>query len=273
MTGAAPLLRCGGTEVGGYVHQPRLDVRLAPRPYLHPLTTLGGVQVTELAPDDHRHHLGVGVAVPDVGGRNFWGGRTFVAGRGPTELDNHGEQRHLRFTRAADDGFTEELSWTSDGAELLHEERTVRVRALSATAWELDFAFALTNTSGRELRIGSPATNGRPGAGYGGFFWRAPRAAAPPLAFTADATGEDAVHGSTAGWLALAGADWTLVLRGTDPWFVRAREYPGVGSALAWSSPLHLPAGGTLARRVVTAVADGRLDPEQAAALAARTTA
>ncbi|MFI0900686.1 PmoA family protein [Streptomyces sp. NPDC020983] len=271
MTGTVPL-RCGSTTVGAYVTAPRLAARLSPRPYLHPLTTLGGAPVTELMPADHLHHLGVGVAVPDVAGHNFWGGRTFVRGQGPTALDNHGEQRHLRWTAGRPGGFTEELSWTAGGRELLHEERTVTARPLTAQAWELDFAFTLTNTTGAPLRIGSPATNGRPGAGYGGFFWRAPHTGAPPRAFTADADGEDAVHGSTAAWLALAAEHWTLVLRGTDPWFVRTREYPGVGSALAWRSPLTVPAGGSVSRRVVTAVADGRLGRDEAAALAARTT-
>ncbi|WP_329171770.1 PmoA family protein [Streptomyces sp. NBC_01477] len=271
MTAAVPL-RCGDRQVGSYVHRPDVQGRLSPRPYLHPLTTLGGTVVTELMPADHRHHLGAGIAVPDVAGRNFWGGRTYVRDQGPTELDNHGEQRHLRWTRRADDGFTEELAWTAAGGRLLHERRTLHVRQLTATAWELDLAFTLTNTTARPLRIGSPATNGRPGAGYGGFFWRAPRTGTPPLVFTKDAAGEDAVHGRRAEWLALAGEHWTLVLRAADPWFVRTREYPGVGPALAWRSPLTVPAGGTLTRRVVTAVADGRLGPGQAAALAARTT-
>ncbi|UWE10643.1 DUF6807 domain-containing protein [Actinacidiphila bryophytorum] len=265
-------LRCGERTVGAYVHRPDLDGQLSPRPYLHPLTTLGGTAVTELMPADHLHHLGAGIAVPDVAGRNFWGGRTYVRGQGPTELDNHGEQRHLRFTRQGGDGFTEELSWTAGGTELLREQRELTVRQLSDTAWELDLAFTLANTTAEPLQIGSPATNGRPGAGYGGFFWRAPRADQAPQVFTAGAAGEDAVHGTRADWLALAGERWTLVLRAADPWFVRTREYPGVGSALAWDTPLTVPAGGTLTRRVVTAVADGRLGPGEAAALAARTT-
>ncbi|SHN02199.1 DUF6807 domain-containing protein [Actinacidiphila paucisporea] len=270
MTAGLPL-RCGDRTVATYVHRPDVRGRLSPRPYLHPVTTLGGATVTELMPADHLHHLGAGIAVPDVAGRNFWGGRTYVRDQGPTELDNHGEQRHLRWARRDDDGFAEELSWTAGGDQLLHEQRTVRTRRLSPTAWELDLAFTLTNTTAEPLRIGSPATNGRPGAGYGGFFWRAPRTGTPPLVFTPDAAGEDAVHGRRADWLALAGERWTLVLRATDPWFVRTREYPGVGPALAWRTPLTVPAGGTLTRRVVTAVADGRLAPDEAAALAART--
>ncbi|NUR95656.1 MAG: oxidoreductase, partial [Kribbellaceae bacterium] len=30
----------------------------APRPYLHPVRTLGGRPLTEVSPVDHRHHYG-----------------------------------------------------------------------------------------------------------------------------------------------------------------------------------------------------------------------
>lgn len=94
--------------------------------------------------------------------------------------------------------------------------------------------------------------------------------------FTAGAEGEEAVHGRAADWLALSGEGWTLVFAGAtagtrrDPWFVRTAEYPGVGSSLAWARRLPVPAGGTVTRRIVTAVADGRLGPAQAGALARR---
>ncbi|QNA71167.1 oxidoreductase [Streptomyces sp. So13.3] len=262
------VLRCGGRVVGRYVHRPELEQELSPRPYLHPVRTLGGVAVTELMPEDHRHHLGVSVAVPDVEGRNFWGGRTFVRGRGPTGLDNHGVQRHGGWLRRTAAGFAEELSWTADDRELLYERRTVGVRQIDDTAWVLDFAFMLTNTTGRPLSIGSPTTNGRPGAGYGGFFWRAPKNGRLPRVFSADADGEEAVHGRPADWLALAGDDWTLVFSGPDPWFVRTDEYPGVGSSLAARGRLTMPAAATVTRRIVTGIADGRLGRDEAAALA-----
>ncbi|GAA2408696.1 PmoA family protein [Streptomyces glaucosporus] len=272
------VLRCGGRTVARYEHRPDLAGRESPRPFLHPVRTLGGTVVTELRPADHVHHLGVSMAVPDVSGANFWGGRTFVRGRGPTELDNHGSQRHLAWLRRGEDGFTEELAWERDGGRLLTERRTVAVRALDGACWALDFTTELTNACGEALSFGSPATNGRPGAGYGGFFWRPPIGPRPPEVFTAGARGEEAVHGSPAPWLAMAADTWTLVFAGADaatrhdPWFVRAAEYPGVGSALAWDRRLPLPPGGTVVRRVVTAVADGRLDREAAARIAARLT-
>ncbi|MFF3890183.1 PmoA family protein [Streptomyces sp. NPDC001914] len=267
------VLRIAGRPVARYVTRPALPARLSPRPYLHPVTTLAGTAVTELGPADHTHHLGVGVAVPDVEGHNFWGGRTYVRDQGPTELDNHGTQRHTGFQLRDPDGFVEELRWTADGTELLRERRTVAAVALTDAAWALDFTFSLTNVTGRGLSIGSPATNGRPGAAYGGFFWRARREQAAPRVFTADAEGEEAVHARPADWLALAGDGWTLVLAGAtaatrrDPWFVRAADYPGVGSSLASDRRLTVGAGDTLVRRVVTVVADGALDEGAAAAL------
>ncbi|MFJ3103772.1 PmoA family protein [Streptomyces sp. NPDC086835] len=266
-------LYCSGRPVGRYSLPADLDRRSSPRPCLHPVTTLAGVPVTELAPPDHPHHLGAGVAVPDVEGHNFWGGRTFVRGQGPTELDNHGQQRHDGFKLRDPDGFVEELSWVAGGRRLLREHRTVAVTPLTGTAWALDLTFSLTNASGAALSMGSPATNGRDGAGYGGFFWRAPKEPAAPDVFTADAEGETAVHGTRADWLAVAGQGWTLVFAGAtartreDPWFVRAGEYPGVGSSLATVERLPLGPHETLVRRVVTVVADGRLDRDGAAAL------
>ncbi|MFE3516545.1 PmoA family protein [Streptomyces sp. NPDC059166] len=263
------LLSCAGRPVGRYNHRNGTDGR----PYLHPVTTLAGTPVTEERPADHIHHLGASVAVPDVAGYNFWGGRTFVRDQGPTELDNHGTQRHLGWKLRDPDGFVEELSWEADGAELLREHRTVATTAVSDTAWALDFSFSLTNRSGRDLSIGSPATNGRPGAGYGGFFWRAPKEPQAPDVFSTELDGEEAVHGRAADWLALAGDGWTLVFAGAtdetrrDPWFVRTAEYPGVGSSLAAERRLAVAAGDTVVRRVVTVVADGRLARDEAAAL------
>ncbi|MEV7090048.1 PmoA family protein [Streptomyces sp. NPDC093085] len=273
---AVTTLRCDARPVAGYHHvPPPLPGALAPRPYLHPVRTFGGVTVTEVLPPDHTHHLGVSVAVPDVSGVNFWGGRTYVRDQGPVALDNHGAQEHTGWLLRDPDGCVQELSWVREGRELLKERRTISVLALNSRAWALDFTSALTNVSGGGLSFGSPATNGRPGAGYGGFFWRAPKEeAGRSEVFTEEASGEDAVHGTTAPWLALAGRRWTLVFAGAneetrrDPWFVRTGGYPGVGSALAWARRLPLAAGASLARRVVTVVADGRLARPDAAALA-----
>ena len=42
------------------------------RPYIHPVITPGGHGVTEIAPADHLHHLGIWFAHEDIDGVNFW---------------------------------------------------------------------------------------------------------------------------------------------------------------------------------------------------------
>ncbi|GAA3408905.1 DUF6807 family protein [Streptosporangium vulgare] len=263
------VLRAGSREVATYVQRGDLRATDAPRPHLHPVRTLGGTVVTETQPDDHVHHFGAGVAISDVNGVNFWGGSTYVPGTGPTILPNHGRQRR-RSLRPVDGGFAERLDWTGpDGDVLAAEERTLTARALPG-AWALDVTFTLRNRTGEPLSIQSSACKGRTGAGYGGFFWRAPKDSPGLDAFTADASGERAVHGSLSPWLALTSDDWSLLFvqtLGLDPWFVRVEEYPGVGPALAWDTPLTVP--DRLERAITVVVADGRLTTGRAAALAA----
>jgi hypothetical protein len=168
------------------------------------------------------------------------------------------------------DGFVEQLRWTApDGTDVFHERRAVSVRQVDDRSWLLDLAFTLTNPTGSPLLVRSPATNGRPGAAYGGFFWRMPGRSRCLTVQTAAAEGERAVHGSRTNWLALSGVApdgraWSLVFvtpvrTGADPWFVRIGSYPGVGAALAWRRPLPVPAGQSVARRLLTVVADGAL--------------
>lgn len=270
-----------------YVWQPDVPIGSAPRPYLHPVRTLTGTVVTDLMPVSHRHHLGISIAVPDVGGRNFWGGRTFVAGQGPTWLDDHGIQRHERWLRRAPAEASHTLRWIAmDGTLLLREVRTIVCRPVSPTAWALDLSFRLDNASTGPLVLRSPANQGRAGAGYAGFFWRAPATSRPPTVFGAGGQGVAAVHGSRGEWLAVSAAaagpapgdpqqDWSLIfvaadeLTRDDRWFVRARDHLAVGSSLTWDSPLTLAPGQGLARNIVTIVADGIVTPDEVAALVA----
>lgn len=101
-------LYCSGRPVGRYSLPADLDRRSSPRPCLHPVTTLGGVPVTELAPPDHPHHLGAGVAVPDVEGHNFWGGRTYVRGGAPPSSTTTGSSATTGSSSA-----TRTASWRS----------------------------------------------------------------------------------------------------------------------------------------------------------------
>ncbi|MDG4766943.1 PmoA family protein [Solwaraspora sp. WMMD406] len=257
-----------GRTVAEYVVWPDVDPRYSPRPYLHPVRTLAGVPVTDTLPEDHRWHLGVSVTMQDVAGTNLWGGRTYVRDAGYTWRDDHGRITHDAWLDRGPAGFRQRLRWCDPtGATLLTEERVVAAGAVPgrSDAWCLDIAYELSAGADREISLGSPATNGRPGgAGYGGFFWRL--APGSPFAFTSAADGEDAVNGSTEPWVAVngegsAGEPYSVIFTGLSPgdhWFVRTGIYPGVCVALAFEEPLSVPAGQTVRRRHRVLVVDGR---------------
>ncbi|WP_035701013.1 DUF6807 family protein, partial [Glycomyces tenuis] len=210
-----------------------------------------------------------------------WGGRTFVAGHGPAWLDDHGMQRHQRWLTLSDTDLVHTVRWVDAGrAILLRERRSIVCRPVNRDAWALRVRTRLANATRRPLPIRSPAALGRPGAGYGGFFWRGPAVTGPVRVLSQDGTGVRAVHGKTADWVAVGGLDsenreWTVVFlpgnaeTAMDRWFVRARDYLGVGSSLAWDRPLVLEPGESIDRNVIAVVADGALAADEAAALAA----
>lgn len=251
-----------------------LAARLSPRPYLHPVRSLAGVTVTDHLPADHPWHLGAGIALQDVNGINFWGGRTYTRAAGRyEELPNHG--RILEVSATSTPGLLDqELSWQApDGSELLRERRTAGCRQVDGRTWRLDLTSELTAAT--DASLGGPGSNGAPGSGYGGFFWRLPACTAADV-FTAEGRGETEVHGLASAWLAVT-ADFpegpaSLVFaaphEAPDPWFVRMANYPGVGSALAWDRPVQLPAGESLVRSVTVWISDGKVSPAEAARLA-----
>jgi hypothetical protein len=204
----------------------------------------------------------------DVNGTNLWGGRTYVRGQGYTWLDDHGRIEHVGWLRRETDRVEHRMRWCDPtGATLLDEERSIAAHPVDGTGWLLEFAYRLRNPGGRPVRLGSPATNGRPdGAGYGGFFWRA-RSTQTPTVFTEAADGEAEVNGSDAAWVAMCGAGdggrrYTLAFSGLgegDRWFVRAQQYPGVCVALAFDRTRDIEPGTALVRRHRVLVADGAL--------------
>lgn len=280
----------GGSEVAVYRDGRGTLPTSSPRPYLHPVRTRAGVVVSAQHPADHDWHLGVGMGIPDVNGSSFWGGGTYVHEQGYVLLDNHGKVVGEP-AEIGDGTLRQDLSWIGrDGSTLLREQRSIGWSALdetvlNETAWRLTFASTLHAET--DAVLNSPGSKGRVGGGYGGFFWRFPDCANVEV-FTPDAGGEDEVHGRVSSWIAWSadfaagpglGGAATVVLVARDakaaeePWFVRLDSYPGLGSALAWDRPVDLATGDALSRRFEIAIADGRLDRERAAVLAAHLTA
>jgi len=278
--GSAASALSGATTVATLQNGAAIAARLSPRPYLHPVRTLGGVTVTDHLPVDHPWHLGAGLALQDVNGINFWGGKTYTRAAGRYE-DRADHGRIVQISATSEPGarggnsLQQELSWQAPhGSELLRERRSTRSKPVDARTWRLDLTTELTAVV--EASLGGPGSNGAAGSGYGGFFWRLPACSAAEV-FTAERQGEAEVHGSTSPWLAwtadFAGGTASLVFaaptEAPDPWFVRLSGYPGVGSALAWAKPVNLAAGEAVTRSFSVWIADGELTPAEAAALAA----
>ncbi|SCD62183.1 Methane oxygenase PmoA [Streptomyces sp. BpilaLS-43] len=280
----------GGTELLRYVYRPEAAWE-APKPYVHPLRTLAGQVVTDYRPHDHRWHKGLQMTASHLSGQNLWGGNTYVHGEGYLALPERvGSMAHAGFDEVSVDDvgarFTERLTWHPYGGGLWAEEtRRIEVHDVDPAdgSWALTWSTAVTNRRAEPLRFGSPATHGRPDAGYTGLFWRGPRAFRDGRILGPDAEGPE-LMGRQAPWLAYCGetdkADGhaTLVFAhspgndhtgegGGHPahWFVRDSPFAAVAPSLAFHEELVLEPGATLARRYRVLVADGVWDRERVA--------
>jgi predicted dehydrogenase len=283
-------LTIDGQEIAEYQDGSRIRAVSSPRPYLHPIRTLAGTVVTDHQPLDHVWHLGVGVALQDVDGINFWGGRTYTREAGqyiwrPDHGRITGTATSVAETAAVTGGqegrLQEVLSWNGpDDAPALVEERTWTWSGVGPAAWRLSLDFALSPAGDQPVSLGSPGSNGRHEGGYGGFFWRLPECVGATVWSPAGA-GESGVHGTVTPWLAwsgdfgtgtledgtpdggTSGGSATLVFvaaeSSTDPWFVRVDGYPGVGQSLAWDTPVIAEPGNPVQRSITVLVADGIL--------------
>ena len=209
-------------ELLRYVYRPDEVQYESPRPYIHPTRTLSGRLVTVFRPWDHVWHKGITLALPVVGRDNFWGGPTYTREAGGyVALPNNGSQDHDRVTEIGRQGrtavFGHDLAWhrqpakdepgiASRGDVVFTESRRLTVSLTEdQDAWVLGWRTRLTNVSGESIRMGSPTTQGRENAGYGGLFWRGPRAFTGGEIFASNgAAGED-VRGTRGEWAGFSG--------------------------------------------------------------------
>ena len=275
--GASVLACWDGAELFRYVYLPGDPQVESPRPYLHPVRTLGGELVTVCRPEDHPWHKGISWSLPNVGTENFWGGPTYRRGDGYVQLDNNGAMRHdgfapIRAGRAeagdVQGSLAERLTWvTAAGEALFTEQRriTATVRP-DRSAWSCAFQTTMRNVSGRTVAIGSPTTEGRAAAGYGGLFWRGPAAFAGGRVLTPDGAARDEVMGWRGPWLAFATPAATLIFRDSPAnpgfpcqWFVRSSPYACVCPAPFFAAEIPVPAAADLTLRYEVVVATGEL--------------
>ncbi|MBM7503910.1 PmoA family protein [Agromyces aurantiacus] len=288
-------IRHGGAVLAEYVFRPEHPAFESPRPYFSPIRTLGGQTVTLYRPHDHVWHKGIAWSLPVVGDENFWGGPTYVRGKGYVQLPNNGEQRHVGFdddppadgASIVADGerparVIERLTWlTQAGEAIFDERRTVAASNLSDDAWLLGFATRMTNSSDRAMPIGSPTTRGRENAGYGGLFWRGPRSFTGGAVLAPGVAGGDELRGTRAPWMGFTGrhdetdAASTVVmvddpanLQHPPQWFARSLEFACLCPAPFFSEEHVIEPGATMSLRYGVVVADGAADPERADRLA-----
>jgi Methane oxygenase PmoA len=285
--GATLSFSIGQKQLVRYTYRPADEQYESPRPYFHPINTLGGDTVSILRPWDHLWHKGISWALPNVGKHNFWGGATYTRQTGYANLDNNGAMRHDAFEAVGPSGngiaATESLTWTSQqGKEVMAETRSFSVQLLQ-DAWALLFETTMTNISGARLDIGSPTTEGRDNAGYGGLFWRGPRSFTGGEVISPDGhvveDSAEALRGSRAEWLAFTGqhdeharhSGLTFLEDRSNPgfpnqWFVRSEPFACLGSAPFFSEVVALPDGESLKYRFAIVVSDGKLDAARATA-------
>lgn len=259
-----------------YVYKCSLPRDESPMPYLHPLRTPSRAVVTGHRPNDHPWHKGLALTFAHVGGTNYWGGRTFVAGQGYRELSDHGEVLHTAFAvvelSAARSRVVERLTWARHDGEIQLEERRVLASLWRSrdAGWSLQFESELRAVGDRPVIIGSPATHGRDGAGYGGLFWRAPPGARCLRTLAAGLARGGPLNGAVSPWAAVTarsangGGSWTVAMARlgdagleTVPWFCRQDEYLGLCAAPCFSSEIRLEPGGVLPFGFRVLVADG----------------
>ncbi|HEY1175050.1 MAG TPA: PmoA family protein, partial [Phytomonospora sp.] len=236
-------------------------------------------------PHDHVCHKGISLSLPNVGDQNLWGGPTYRRGLGYRQYDNDGSMRHRDFTdvttSGARVGAAHDLDWIAqDGRELFTEHRRFAVET-GADAWTLLFGTAFTNAGPGPVVLGSPTTEGRENAGYGGLFWRGPRSFTDGAVRVPGRTGGDGLMGVHAPWLAYTGrhdeedASSTVVFvdgSGTPPvrWFVRANPFAAVCPAPFFDTEVTVAPGETLSLRYAVVGADGDPGDDGAPALAAK---
>jgi hypothetical protein len=282
-------LRAGEVDLFRYVYGPWDRQLESPRPYFHPLRTLSGRTVSLYRPWDHVWHKGIAWSLPNVGTQNFWGGPTYYRDRGYVQEDNNGATVHTGFNAITTDtdGLTvdESLSWVaSTGDEWFTERRTFAAVVDSAeNTWTLAFSTHFTNVSGATVPIGSPTTEGRENAGYGGLFWRGPRSFSNGRVYMEGRTGGDDLMGERGQWLAYAGdhddldGSSTLVFVDDAPdetpvqWFVRTGIFACVCPAPFFSVVRHVEPGASLSFSYAVTIADGDTGPDGAARIAKST--
>jgi hypothetical protein len=268
-----------------YNYAPSYDPWEARKPFMHPICTLGGDEITCFRPHDHVWHKGLQMTMANLSGENFWGGFSYVRGEGYVRRENIGRMEHVGWDEIRCNGddvlLSHRLKWiTQAGQEWIGEQRQIRVAEVNLDRgyWSLDWTLALKNIWSEPLKFGSPTTEGRANAGYGGLFWRGPRSFTGGQIIGPEGLDGPETMGKSAPWLGFVGThdgsarQSTIVFvdRPGNPsypnkWFVRSKEFACMAFSFSFDEELELLPGRELRLNYRTVFGDGAWTREQMA--------
>lgn len=255
----------------------RLDYASAPKPFLHPVSTPGGVLMTLIEPDDHLWHRGLWFTFKFVDGDNFW-----------EERDDFGRQRVAGIPQVSHPDQTTtvidlDLDWMAPGATgpVLTEQRRLTIRVIE-DATQIDLATTLRATADVTLDRTPYTTWG----GYGGLAFRATAHWQPSQRTAGDRITDGFLLGETAPWCDVSGPITASALtdpspgeepndaiidrsagvaildhpanpRHPTPWYTGSGAGNFLNAALLFHEPMALATGATLDLRYRVLVHDG----------------
>ena len=271
-------------QLFSYVYHSRVPAVESPRPYFHPLRTLKGNIVSGFRPHDHRWHHGLSMTCANLSGHNFWGGPTYLRDQGYVQLENNGEQKQVgwdigAFNRVGDEDkvgchIGQIHRWQLDRESILMNESRKFDTVIEDDYYSINLSFKFYGSQ-ESLVWGSPTTQGRDNAGYGGLFWRGPRDFINGQILMSDGRQGADLMGQTSPWLAYIGQhdetdDYsTLVFIDDDknprhptPWFVR-NTTPMVCPNFAFHQEYQQKVGESLNLNYRIIIADGKWERER----------
>jgi hypothetical protein len=266
-----------------YNYAPTFDPWEARKPYLHPVNTLAGNEITCYRPHDHVWHKGIQMTMANLSGQNFWGGFSYVRDQGYVKLDNVGQMQHTQWEELScnDSDFVlhERLKWvTAAGQPWIDEHRILRLAEINIDKgyWSIDWEMRLENIWTESLKFGSPTTEGRVNAGYGGLFWRGPRSFTNGKIIGPGTIEGPEAMGQSAPWLGFVGTHDGSAAQSTilfidrlgnpnypNKWFARSKEFACMAFSFSFDREVELEPAKELVLRYRTVFADGGWDRER----------
>lgn len=242
-----------------------------PKPYLHPIATPAGVELTGFQPHSHPWHRGLWFTFKYVNGENFWE---------EDVPEGHGTQVTVEpplvgHPRPGATTIMSRILWTRpDGDTVVAVEgRQITLAPLGEDALAIDWVTDITATADLTLDRTPFTTWG----GYGGIAFRATRAMRRSRMLFPGGETSERPTGEAAPWCDLAGAldggvgatggvailDHPGNLRHPSPWYGAAGTMNFVNAALLFHEPYDLAEGAELALRYRVVVHDGLWDPDR----------